>query len=109
METRLNTITVPQLAKSIGVSRQYLYQVIADGKGPALTPHGKLSVVSLDSAIWWLERRLHRRLAPAISHRAGMERTLTDLRVQRAFLRSVQRRRQQRRKYTYVRNGLEAA
>jgi predicted DNA-binding transcriptional regulator AlpA len=58
-----NHMTVPDLAKLVGISNQAIYDAIGCGRGPALTPcAGKevpQSVITLDAAIAWVRDRVN--------------------------------------------------
>jgi hypothetical protein len=47
------TISIPVLARSLGYSTQWLYNLLRLGRGPYIEPHGKFSVIRLDDAIQW--------------------------------------------------------
>src|SRR6266851_2675202 len=95
--TSLTGISIPRLAKLIGVTHTRLYQLIRQGHGPRLTPiarsphsntHGKPeNHILWGDALVWLTDRLNCPWVIRPRLRNRYVEAVTDIKVQRAYAR----------------------
>lgn len=50
-------LSVPRAAKAAGISRSYLWELIAAGEGPLVVRIGKRAVIRRDALDDWLKQR----------------------------------------------------